>query len=332
MDRQTLSARIIEDQAEALWLPSAGTCELRPEALRPPQSGEVLVRALFSGISRGTESLVFAGKVPEAEKERMRGPHMAGDFSFPIKYGYCLVGRVEEGESDLLGRTVFCLHPHQSAFVTNADMVVTLPDNLPAERVVLAANMETALNIVWDAGILPGDRVAVFGTGVVGSLVAYLASRIIGTEIVLVDRNPARRDLAEKLGLTFVEGAALDGDFDVLVNASASAAALAQALEHAAFEARIVEASWHGDAQVSLPLGGAFHSKRLSLVSSQVGAVPPARRGRWTFARRLSKALELLQDNRLDALVSGETAFADIAEAYPKILSDPGTLCHRIRY
>ncbi|MGR6466468.1 zinc-dependent alcohol dehydrogenase [Rhizobium sp. PAMB 3182] len=332
MDRQTLSARIIEDQAEALWLPSAGTCELRPEALRPPQNGEVLVRALFSGISRGTESLVFAGKVPEAERARMRGPHMAGDFSFPVKYGYCLVGRVEAGEGYLLGRTVFCLHPHQSAFVTTADMVVTLPDNLPAERAVLAANMETALNIVWDAGILPGDRVAVFGAGVVGSLVAYLASRIIGTDVVLVDRNARRSDLAEKLGLTFVEGDALDGDFDVLVNASASAAALAQALEHAAFEARIVEASWHGDAPVSLPLGGAFHSKRLSLISSQVGAVPPARRARWTFARRLSKALELLQDDRLDALVSGETAFADIAEAYPKILSDPGTLCHRIRY
>jgi 2-desacetyl-2-hydroxyethyl bacteriochlorophyllide A dehydrogenase len=332
LDGQTVSANVIEGQAKALWFSSAGECELRPEMLRAPENGEVLVRALFSGISRGTESLVLAGKVPEAERQRMRGPHMAGDFSFPVKYGYCLVGRVEEGDSALIGQTVFCLHPHQSAFVTTADMVVPLPDNLPPERAVLAANMETALNIVWDAGILPGDRVAVFGAGVVGSLVAYLASRIIGTDVVLVDRNPDRRDLAGSLGIPFAESENLSGEFDVLINASASGAALAEALEHAAFEARIVEASWYGDADVSLPLGGAFHSRRLSLISSQVGAVPPARRARWSFARRLAKALDLLKDDRLDALISGETAFADIASAYPNILSDPGTLCHRIRY
>lgn len=318
--------------AQALWFPAARTCMLREEALQKLRPGEVLVQALFSGISRGTEALVFSGGVPEREKDRMRGPHMGGEFSFPVKYGYSMVGCVEAGPANMIGKAVFCLHPHQSAFVTTQDMVTALPSGLPPRRAVLAANMETALNIIWDAHILPGDRVVVFGAGVVGALVAFIATRIIGTDVVLVDHNTARRTLAEKLGVAFVESGTLDGEFDVLINASAAAEALAAALDHAAFEARIVEASWYGDNQVTLPLGSAFHSRRLSLISSQVGALPPERRGRWSFARRLSKALELLNDDRLDALISGETAFENIVAAYPKIIADPATLCHRIRY
>ncbi|WP_180901693.1 zinc-dependent alcohol dehydrogenase [Martelella soudanensis] len=318
--------------ARALWFPAARTCALHDEKLGPVEPGSVLVRTLFSGISRGTESLVFNGLVPEGERERMRGPHMAGDFPFPVKYGYALVGRVENGPEHLAGRTVFCLHPHQDATIVAEDMVTPLPENVPPERAILAANMETALNIVWDAQIMPGDRVAVFGAGVVGALTAFIATAIIGTDVVLVDRNPARRALAGKLGIGFAESGALDGDFDLLINASASGEALTEALDHAGFEARIVEASWYGDKPLTLPLGGPFHSQRLSLVSSQVGALPPARRARWTFARRLAKALELLGDDRLEALISGETAFEELAAAYPAILDDPATLCHRIRY
>jgi threonine dehydrogenase-like Zn-dependent dehydrogenase len=291
----------------------------------------MLVRTLFSGISRGTETLVFTGKVPSSEYDRMRGPHMAGDFPFPVKYGYAAVGRVEEGPAPLLGQPVFCLHPHQDRFLVDEGMVAVLPDGLPPERAVLAANMETALNIVWDAGILPGDRIAVFGAGVVGALVAFLASRIIGTEVILLDIDPSRAGLASALEIVFAETEP-SGLFDVLINASGSADALVTAVAHADQEARIVEASWYGDKVAPLPLGGAFHARRLSIVSSQVGSVPPARRARWSYARRMKKALDLLLDDRLDALISGETAFADLADAYPGILSDPGTLCHRIRY
>ena len=318
--------------ARALWFPAARTCAVQEEELGAVDEGTVLVRTLFSGISRGTESLVFNGLVPEGERERMRGPHMAGDFPFPVKYGYALVGRLETGPDHLAGRIVFCLHPHQSVAVVSEGMVTPLPDGVPAERAILTANMETALNIVWDAGIMPGDRVAVFGAGVVGALTAFIAKAIIGTEVILVDRNPARRSLADRLGLTFAESGTLDGEFDVLINASASGEALAQALDHASFEARIVEASWYGDKKLNLPLGGAFHSQRLSIVGSQVGALPPTRRARWTFARRMAKAIALLDDDRLDALISGETAFEDIAAAYPDIIDDPETLCHRIRY
>ncbi len=318
--------------ARALWLPSPGTCEIRDEALPQPAEGQVLVRMLFSGVSRGTENLVFNGRVPTSEFERMRGPHMGGEFPFPVKYGYSAVGRIEAGHASLLGRTVFCLHPHQDVFAVGEAAVTVLPDGLPPARAVLTANMETALNIVWDADILPGDRVAVFGAGVVGALVAYLASRIAGTEVLLIDRNPARRALAASLGLDFASGDEVTGEFDVTVNASGSAEALARAIELAGQEARVVEASWHGDRPVSLPLGGAFHARRLTIVSSQVGSVPPSRRARWTYARRLAKALDLLRDDRLDALISGETRFADLKKAYPAILADPETLCHRIHY
>ena len=318
--------------AQALWFPAAGACVLEETALPAPRRNEVHVAALYSGISRGTESLVFHGQVPESEWGRMRGPHMAGDFSFPVKYGYSLVGRVVAGDTSLDGRAVFCLHPHQSALVTTRDMVTPLPHDLPPQRAILAANMETALNVVWDAHIQPGDRVAVFGAGVVGALVAYLARRIIGTDVLLIDPNTARASLADALDVPFADRASADASFDVLINASASSEALCDALGLAGFEARLVEASWHGEREVTLPLGGAFHSKRLSLVSSQVGSVPPDRRARWPLGRRLAKALDLLRDARLDALISGETPFADIAKTYPAILADPDTLCHSIRY
>lgn len=321
-----------QDGASALWFEAPEVCRLRKETLTTPVAGDVVVRTLYSGISRGTEALIFRGLVPESEFDRMRGPHMEGRFPFPVKYGYAAVGRIETGPHHLIGRDVFALYPHQDRFVLPADQVTCLPDALPAQRAVLAANMETALNIVWDAGIQPGDRVAVFGAGVVGTLVTYLASRIVGTETTVVDRDPTRQELAAALGLTFTQAGALDGEFDVLVNATASAEALQEAIGHADMEANIVEASWYGDRPVSIPLGGAFHSRRLSLVSSQVGGIPASRRARWTYGRRMAKALELLLDPRLDHLISGETTFSELPTTYARILSSQDTLCHRIRY
>lgn len=318
--------------SRALWIEHANHCAIKEESLGPVGTDEVFVRNLYSGVSRGTESVVFNGAVPPGEFVRMRGPHMDGDFSFPVKYGYSSVGIVEVGPEELIGKIVFCLHPHQDFFITTKQMVSVLPENLPPARAVLAANMETALNIVWDALIQPGDRVAVFGGGVVGTLIANLINRIAGTDLVLVDSNPKRRIHVQAMGITFAEASTLDGEFDVLINASASGAALADAIQHAGTEARIVEASWYGDKPITISLGGAFHSKRLSLISSQVGSITAARKARWSFARRMAKALELLRDDRLDHLISGETAFADLATDYSRILSGQDTLCHRISY
>jgi threonine dehydrogenase-like Zn-dependent dehydrogenase len=312
--------------ASALWCIAPDQAEIRPGAI-----GEgVLVDALFSSISRGTERLVAAGRVPVSEHARMRGPGMEGDFPFPVKYGYCSVGRVAEGA--LQGRAVFALFPHQSQYRLPESALTPLPDALPPERAVLAANMETALTILWDSGAGAGDRIAVIGAGVVGALVATLAARLPGADVTLVDINPDRADLADALGIDFALPDAAPTDCDVVIHTSASEAGLALALSLAGQEATVVEASWHGNSTVSVPLGGPFHSRRLRLVSSQVGNIPAARLPRWTYGRRLAKALDLLCDPRLDVLISGETDFADLPAAYPGILAAPGTLCHRIRY
>lgn len=317
--------------SRALWQVAPSVVELRKENLRlDPEN--LMLRTQFSGISRGTESLILQGKVPLSEYERMRGPNMQGQFPFPVKYGYASVGRVDRGPEDLVGRHAFVLHPHQDIVIVGVDEINLLPNGLPPERAVLAANMETALNIVWDALIQPGDRVAVFGGGVVGCLVAYLCGRIPATETILIDSNAHRQRLADVLDVTFCTPQDLTGEFDVLINATASDQALNVAIAHAGKEARVVEASWYGDREVSVTLGGSFHANRLSLVSSQVGTIPAHKAARWTHKRRMAKALELLTDPRLDVLISGESAFADLEADYARILNAPETLCHRIRY
>ena len=313
--------------SQALWYIAPGQAELRPAPLAALQPGEARLAMLWSGISRGTERLVFSGRIPASEHDRMRAPMQGGDFPFPVKYGYCAVARVEEGPSDWLGETVFCLHPHQSRFNAPIERLTILPEALPPRRATLAANMETALNALWDSGAGPGDRIVVVGAGLVGLLVAYLAARMPGADVTIVDIDEDRAALAKSFGAEFVTPndfhAARHADADVVFHASASPAGLALALSAGGLEARIVELSWYGEGATATPLGGAFHSRRLHIVSSQVGQIAPSRRPRWNYARRLGKALELLADARLDALITGETAFADLPAALPKLLA-PG--------
>jgi hypothetical protein len=322
-----------DDIAEALWYSGPGQAEIRQETLAPPGADEVRVRALFGAISRGTEALVLAGRVPSSEFERMRAPFMAGQFPFPVKYGYATVGRIEGGTETLHGRTVFTLHPHQDLFNIKASAAIVLPDNLPPRRAVLAANMETALNAVWDAAPGPADRIAVVGAGVVGALVAYLCGKLPGAEVTLIDINPARAELAQALGVGFAGPETAKGDCDLVVHASGNPAGLGTALALAGEEATVLEMSWYGDAPVIAALGGAFHSRRLRLVSSQVGRIAPSHRPRWTHGRRLAAALALLADARLDALLAPAVAFADLTRRLPDILdASNGILCQPITY
>ncbi|MEO1745155.1 MAG: zinc-binding alcohol dehydrogenase [Pseudomonadota bacterium] len=260
----------------------------------------------------------------------MRAPFQDGDFSFPVKYGYAAVGEVQSGV--LEGHAVFALHPHQSHFAVPQSAIFAVPENVPPSRAVLAANMETAINIVWDAGIGPGDKVAVVGCGVVGALAGYLAGRIPGTEVTLIDIDPDRASLADPLGCAFAHPDIEMDDADVVIHASATDAGLATAIGLAGVEATIIEASWYGTRVTQAPLGGRFHQRRLQIIGSQVGRIPAERAARWTFARRLQKALSLLADERLDTLISGETQFSDLARDYGAILADRSTLCHRVRY
>jgi NADPH:quinone reductase-like Zn-dependent oxidoreductase len=321
------------DIALALWYRGPGQVELREEAIAPPGADEVRVKTLYSAISRGTESLVFGGHIPVGEFGRMRAPFMAGDFPFPVKYGYAAVGRIENGSDALRGKTVFALYPHQTAFNIPASAAVALPEEVPPHRAVLAANMETALNGVWDAAPGPADRIAVIGAGVVGSLVAYLCGQISGTDVTLVDINSSRAELAMKLGVSFAEPGNANADCDLVVHASGSPDGLRTALELAGDEATVLEMSWYGDAAVTAMLGGPFHSRRLRLVSSQVGRIAPSHRPRWTHGRRLAAAVALLSDPRLDALLAPPVAFGDLSERLPGILdAGSGILCQPIIY
>ncbi|MEU7874112.1 dehydrogenase [Dactylosporangium sp. NPDC049140] len=319
-------------QANAFWTTGTGG-EIRPVEVPAPGDDEVLVRTLYSGVSRGTETLVFAGKVPPDQFAVMRAPFQEGDFPYPVKYGYLNVGVVEAGPSDLRGRTVFCLYPHQSAYVVPRASVVPLPDGVPPRRAVLAGTVETAVNALWDAAPLIGDRVSVVGAGMVGCSVAALLARLPGAEVELVDTDPSRRTVADALGVAFALPAEASGGRDLVVHASATQPGLQRALELLAPEGTVLELSWYGDRPVTLALGGAFHSGRLTIRSSQVGTVSPARAATRTYADRMALALRLLRDPAFDALITGESPFADL----PAVLAGlaDGThpaLCHVITY
>jgi hypothetical protein len=323
----------MSDLAEAFWVAAPGRGEIRAAALPVPGETDVVVRTLYSGISRGTEATVFLGRVPESEWQRMRAPFQEGDFPGPVKYGYASVGRIEEGPAALAGRSVFVLHPHQTRYVVPAAAVHVLPDTVPPGRAVLAANLETAINGLWDAQVQAGDRVTVIGAGVVGCLVAWLAARTAGSHVELVDVNPARAAVAETLGVSFSSPAAAAPGADVVIHASGAPEGLARALELAGFEATIIEMSWFGDQVVPLALGGAFHSKRLAIRASQVGHVARPQRGRWDARRRMGLALSLLADATLDVLISGESAFGELPAVMTHLTHHPSdALCHRIRY
>lgn len=320
-------------EARALWITRPGVAEVLPEPLPEPREHELVVAARYSGLSRGTERLVFLGKVPASEHQRMRAPFQAGDFTFPVKYGYASVGRVVSGPKALCDRDVFCLYPHQSAYVVPADAVVPLPEGVPSARAVLAANMETALNAVWDAGLSAGDRVCVVGAGVVGCLVAYLAARHPGTEVSVVDVDPRKADAVRVLGARFAGVAEAPRGCDVVIHASGAPSGLATALALAGAEAQVVELSWYGDTPVALPLGADFHVQRLSLRSSQVGRLPPSKAPRWSHRRRLGVALSLLSDPVLEVLVTSECTLEEAPKALAE-LADGGhfELCKRVVY
>ena len=319
--------------ARAYWLRRPGEGEIRTVLLPEPGPGDVVVRTLASGVSRGTETLVFRGGVPANQAAGMRAPFQEGEFPAPVKYGYLNVGLVEQGPSELVGRPVFCLYPHQSRYVVPASAVAPVPDDVPPARAVLAGTVETAVNALWDAAPRIGDRIAVVGAGMVGCSVAAVLAGLPGAQVQLVDVNPARAAVAEALGVGFALPEHATDDCDLVVHASATEAGLTRSLELLGHEGEVVELSWYGDRRVAVPLGEFFHMRRLAVRSSQVGTVAPARRGRRNGCDRLALALRLLADPRFDALVTGEVAFDDLPEVMAHLAGgEPSALCVRVTY
>lgn len=323
----------MRDEARAFWITSPGHGEIRGETVPVPGKDDVVIRTLYSAISRGTEALVFQGRVPASEYERMRAPFQAGEFPGPLKYGYASVGTVEHGPPELLDRQVFVLFPHQTRYAVPSRSVFVLPQGVPPHRAVLAANLETAINGLWDARPQIGDRITVVGGGTVGCLVAWLAAKIPGCDVELVDINPHREAIARALGVRFARSATASDGADVVIHTSGSPAGLELALSLAGFEATIAELSWYGDQPVTVALGQAFHSRRLTVKSSQVGTVASSQRGRWDSRRRMDLALAFLTDPALEVLITGESAFDELPRVMADLSRQPGnTVCHRIRY
>jgi threonine dehydrogenase-like Zn-dependent dehydrogenase len=319
--------------AAAFWVTEPGRGQIRPVTLPEPGPDDVLVRTLRTGVSRGTETLVFGGHVPESQHATMRAPFQEGDFPGPVKYGYLNVGVVERGPEALVGRTVFCLYPHQTAYVVPAAAVTVVPEGVPAERAVLAGTVETAVNALWDARPLIGDRVAVVGAGMVGCCVARLLASMPGVSATLVDVDDSRSAAAASLGAGFAVPAGAPGGLDLVVHTSGTSAGLQTSLDLLAPDGEVLELSWYGDAPVSVSLGGSFHSRRLAVRASQVGEVAAARRGRRTHSERLALALDLLHDPAFDVLLTGESRFEDLPDVMAELASGATrTLCRSIIY
>jgi threonine dehydrogenase-like Zn-dependent dehydrogenase len=325
---------LLEDRvAKAFWLREPGCGEIRKVGLPEPGPDDVVVRTVRSGISRGTETLVFRGAVPPDQRARMRAPFQEGDFPGPVKYGYLNVGAVEEGPAELCGRTVFCLYPHQTNYVVPAGAVSVVPEDVPPARAVLAGTVETAVNALWDAAPAVGDRVAVVGGGMVGCCVARLLHRYPAVRVTLVDVDPARAEVAAALGVDFALPDDAPGDLDLVLHTSATSAGLQRSLDLLGTEGVVVDLSWYGDTEVRLSLGGAFHSRRLAVRSSQVGALSPARASRRTAADRLALALELLRDPAFDVLLTGESRFDELPDVMARLAAGSlPALCHTITY
>ncbi|HJQ43603.1 MAG TPA: zinc-binding alcohol dehydrogenase [Jatrophihabitantaceae bacterium] len=331
MSSSTAAAEAFD--ASAFWVSAPGVGEIRRVRIPAPGDADVLVQTSFTGVSRGTESLVFRGAVPVSQYEAMRAPFQDGDFPGPVKYGYLNVGVVRGGPAALRGRTVFCLYPHQTAYVVPASAVHVLPDDLPPQRAVLAGAVETAINALWDAPPLIGDRVAVVGAGMIGCCTAALLARFPGVDVTLVDVDATRAGTADALGADFATPDDVAAPFDLVVHASASAAGLQRSLDLLRAEGTVVELSWYGDATVALSLGAAFHSRRLTIRGSQVGTIAPARRSSRTSADRLALALDQLRDPAFDVLLTGSSPFGELPSVMAK-LSDGSlpALCHTISY
>ncbi|MBA3488840.1 MAG: dehydrogenase [Longispora sp.] len=319
--------------ARAFWINSPGVGEIRSVRLPDPGPDQVLVRTLYSSVSRGTETLVFRGEVPESQHTVMRAPFQEGDFAGPVKYGYLNVGVVEEGPTALLGCTVFCLYPHQTSYVVPADAVVVVPDDVPPARAALAGIVETAVNALWDAAPLVGDRITVVGAGMVGCCIATVLARFPGVSIEIVDTDPGRAEIASALGVQFATPDQATRERDLVFHSSATSSGLQLSMELLAPESTVIELSWYGDREVGLRLGESFHSRRLSIRSSQVGTVSPARSASRSCADRLTLALDLLRDPAFDALLTARSTFDQLPEVLATMAEGNGpALSHLITY
>ncbi|MEO0332924.1 MAG: zinc-binding alcohol dehydrogenase [Bacteroidota bacterium] len=305
------------NEISALWHLSSKESKIQTQPLSPLQAGECRIEAIFSLVSSGTETLVATGRVPAELHKSMQVPYQEGDFSFPVKYGYSLVGKVVEGKTELIGKHVHLLHPHQSQCVVDTQNITVIPEEVPPQRAVLASNLETALNAIWDAHVSAGDRVLVVGMGLIGSLVAQLVDQFPATQVSVADTDNVRREFAQQQGFSLYEPS--DTSFDIAFHTSGSSAGLQTCVDAVGYEGRIVELSWYGTQPVKVKLGGSFHQQRKQIISSQVSQLPPHQQSRWDYGRRKQTVLDLLKDDVWDNFLTATVDFTDTPALFDKL-------------
>ena len=301
----------------ALWHNSDFTSELKEEKNSKIDIDQIEVKSLFSLISTGTERLVASGEVPVSSFEFMAVPYMKGNFSFPIKYGYSLVGKVTS-VGKLYGKIVHLLHPHQGKCLVKEVDVMIVPDEIPAKRATLASNVETALNAIWDAEISIGDKVLIAGFGMIGSLLARVLSFMPEVEIVIMEKDANRVKMVQKMGFTFIDDPE-PSYFDVAFNTTSNEKALQIAIQSVGLEGKIIEMSWYGTKNVNINLGADFHYHRKQIISSQVSKIPSDKQSRWDYKRRKEVVFKLLKSPLFDEHITDVLTFAETPAFFDKL-------------
>lgn len=331
-------------QRQALYFTAPRRVAIRREAIAAPAFGQVLVQTVISAISPGTESLIYRGQAPQDMARDEAIAALAGDFSFPLKYGYAVVGRVVSlgpGVSpDWHDRLVFAFHPHESHFLATPDELQMLPLYLTPEDAVFFPNMETAITFLLDGAPLMGEQVAIFGQGIVGLLLTALLARWPLSSLVTLDLYPKRRLLSEDLGahhsldpaipdlenllLGYLQGAGPYPGADLTYEISGNPEALNQAIAITGFNGRVVIGSWYGRKRSDLNLGGRFHRSRVRLIGSQVSSIPPELSGRWSRARRNYITWQRLEEIKPARFITQRFPFTQASQAYELLDRNPG--------
>ena len=296
-------------------------------------SNEIVVKTLFSGISYGTEKLVYSGKVPKSQRNLMKCPYQEGDFGNDIKYGYINVGKVVDGDKSYLGNNIFSLYPHQDFYKIPSNEALIIPNKIPLSRCLLIPNLETAINAVWDTLPSAGDRILVIGAGIVGLLTAYLINKIPGVNLFIVDKDPSKRKITKKLGINFLDAIPKKFDARFIYECTGDHRILNSLKNNITVNSTICVLSWYGDKKSDIALGENFFSKRAKLIMSQVSKISPARYDLNNQDRR-KIALDILDaSNDLDHLIEKKYVnFNHLDKFFSNRKNHNNFLCKVVKY
>ena len=292
---------------------------------------ELLVKAYYSGISYGTEKIVHDSQVPANQYEFMRAPHQVGEFNKEVKYGYLSVGKVVVGPKSMMNKMVYTMFPHQSMYILKSSLATLIPSHIPYKRALLTANMETAINAMWDSQPSIGDNTYVIGAGIVGILMAYVLSSTFGIKVTVIDNNASKKKLCKFFNIDFENNINCIKDPDIIFECSGNASVLSDLINNSTLETKICILSWYGKQQSKIKMGENCFSRRLEIIFSQVGNITPIQSKKWDNLSRRALALKLLDNKKLDSLIDKqEIKLKELPNFFKK--GNTNGLCKVVKY